>query len=351
MKRITTRDVAAEADVSLATVDRVINNRSGVSDKTVARIHAVIDKLGYVRDINAVNLVKNRTYRIMFIFPDYDNDFMDQLQNEILSLNTNEEVNRTVIDIEKVPPLDALALAKTLDSVSEEAYTGVVFVAIDAVVVADAVNRLKERGLVAVTIVSDLVSPAVSHFVGINNVAAGRTAGGLLGRFLSPTFNDKKKKVAVVAGSMTLVDHMQRRSGFEQVLKSEYPHLKVLPIIEGHDDNALTQKLLDELFEKYDDIAGLYSLGAAKAGVVASLKKHDRTNKITTIAHDLTELSRTSLFNGTFDAVIDQDTAHQARSAVRVVKAIADQSPISQSKERISIDIYLRDNLPGALKS
>lgn len=351
MKRITTRDVAAEAKVSLATVDRVINCRPGVSPKTVARINNAIEKLGYVRDMNAVNLVKGRVYRIRFILPDSDNDFMDQLQNEIHSLKSSEEMNRTAVDIQTVPAIDASALAAALDSVPEDKYSGVVFVAIDAAIVAESVKRLKARGIVAVTIISDISSSAVDHFVGINNIAAGRTAASLLGRFITPSQAAKtpqtaKQKVAVVAGSMMLADHMQRRTGFEQVLKSEYPQLEVLPVVEGHDDNELTQQLLDELFNQHPDIVGLYSLGAAKTGVTTSLKRHKGTCKITTIVHDLTGVTRTGLLDGTFDAVINQDPAHQARSAVRVVKAITDKSPISQSKERIRIDVYLRDNLP-----
>jgi len=118
MKRITTRDVANEAKLSLATVDRVINRRAGVSPKAVAKIQTAIKKLGYVRDMNAVNLVKGRVYRIRFILPDSDNDFMDQLQNEIRALKPSEELNRTTVDIHCVAALDASALAAALDIIS-----------------------------------------------------------------------------------------------------------------------------------------------------------------------------------------------------------------------------------------
>ena len=79
---------------------------------------------------------------------------------------------------------------------------------------------------------------------------------------------------------------------------------------------------------------------------MASLTKHQRAQKVCTIAHDLVDITRAGLIDGTFDAIINQDPAHQVRSAVRVVRALADNMPISGSKERIRIDIYLRDNLP-----
>ncbi len=51
---------AARAGVSLATVDRVLNGRAGVRSVTRARVEAAIAELGFVRDMAAANLAKNR---------------------------------------------------------------------------------------------------------------------------------------------------------------------------------------------------------------------------------------------------------------------------------------------------
>ena len=60
--RPTTKDLAEEAGVSLATVDRVLNDRANVSDRSREKVQQAIAKIGFVRNIAAVNLVKNRTY-------------------------------------------------------------------------------------------------------------------------------------------------------------------------------------------------------------------------------------------------------------------------------------------------
>ena len=49
MKRITVHDVAEQAGVPLATVDRVLNRRSGVSGAMSGRVRATIDRLGFQR--------------------------------------------------------------------------------------------------------------------------------------------------------------------------------------------------------------------------------------------------------------------------------------------------------------
>lgn len=346
MKRVTIHDVVAEANVSLATVDRVINNRLGVREKTIDRVNQAIKKLGYTRDLSAANLAKRREYRIRFILPEGDNSFMFQIKQEIGHLMHVKDNNRTFIDVLEVPAFDAGALTDALDNVPEDSYTGVVFVAVDSAVVRDAVARLKDRGLIPVTLVSDIPSAPRAHFVGINNIAAGRTAASLMGRFLtSASTHNVNGKIVIVAGSMLLKDHLDRRLGFEQVLKAEYPSLGIFAVVEGGDDRKITEKLLDDLFQKNPDIMGLYSLAAAKQGVIRSLKKQCFENKVCTIAHDLTRESRAALMDGTFDAVITQDPPHQVRSAVRVIKNCADDIAISVSEERIRIDIYIRDNL------
>lgn len=356
MKTITTRDVANEAQVSLATVDRVINKRPGVKPATAERINQVIKKLGYVRDLSAANLAKKRTYKIRFILPDSDNPFMDQLKAEIEGIRALEMQQKTLIEITTVPALSVKALSSALLQAAREKLDGVVFVAIDNDEIKQTVNKVANSQTIPITIVSDIPSAPRAHFVGINNEAAGRTAASLLGRFL-PCRQDlpqahlpQKQKIALVGGSMSLMDHMQRRHGFEQVIAEDYPHLEILPMLEGHDNNQLTEQLVDELLERHPDISGLYNLGAANEAVVKSLQKHQakHNNKIYAIGHDLLPATRRALIDGTFDAVINQDPAHQVRSAVRVARTLVDKRPILASKERIRIDIYLKDNLPDS---
>ncbi len=69
-KFITIKDVAKEADVSIATVSRVINNGSVKADKR-KRILQAIEKLNYVPNSSARNLASvSKTKRITLIIPD-----------------------------------------------------------------------------------------------------------------------------------------------------------------------------------------------------------------------------------------------------------------------------------------
>ncbi len=60
-ERVTIRDVAARAGVSVATVSKVVNRRYGVATTTYAKVQSVIDELGYESSIVARSLRNART--------------------------------------------------------------------------------------------------------------------------------------------------------------------------------------------------------------------------------------------------------------------------------------------------
>ncbi|MCG9793105.1 substrate-binding domain-containing protein [Flavobacterium algicola] len=64
------KDVAKAANVALATVDRVIHNRAGVSIKTKEKVLKVIEKMGYKPNIMASNLSKSKKTIIGVLIPD-----------------------------------------------------------------------------------------------------------------------------------------------------------------------------------------------------------------------------------------------------------------------------------------
>lgn len=76
-KRVTTHDVAKKAGVSQPTVSLVLsrNANARVSSETRARVLAAAHDLGYLPNVVARSLVRNRSYAIGVIVPDLRNPF------------------------------------------------------------------------------------------------------------------------------------------------------------------------------------------------------------------------------------------------------------------------------------
>jgi LacI family transcriptional regulator len=75
----TVRDVATRAGVSVATVSRVINETSPVSDKLSARVLAAVDELGYQPNRLARSLRRGETQTLGLIVPNIADPFFAEM--------------------------------------------------------------------------------------------------------------------------------------------------------------------------------------------------------------------------------------------------------------------------------
>ncbi|WP_336773905.1 LacI family DNA-binding transcriptional regulator [Paenibacillus sp. MMO-58] len=103
----TIRDVAREANVSIATVSRVLNGLTGYSDKTKQKVIKTIEDMGYHPNAIARYLNNRRTQTIGVMFPAVTNEFASAVLQgieeyalergySVLVCNTAVDGNRTM---------------------------------------------------------------------------------------------------------------------------------------------------------------------------------------------------------------------------------------------------------------
>jgi LacI family transcriptional regulator len=338
---LTLKDIAREAGVSLATVDRVLHERPGVRPGTVKRVKDTIARHEFRPFAAAADLARGRTNRFAVVITVGSNLFMQQILSHLREMNGWLSARRSVVEVITTDVFNPEVLARTLDSLRGR-FDGLAVVALDHPSVRAAIDDLIDSGTPVVTLVSDVPSSRRQHYVGIENIAAGRTAGTLMGRLIGP----RHGKVGIVAGSQGLRDHAERIFGFNQVLGSDFPELDVLPPVEGRDEDDISENLTVRLLSDHPDMVGLYNVGAGTQGVAKAVTDSGRANETIFIGHDLTNFTRRLLLRGVMDAAIVQDPGHEARSVVRVLLALVRQEPILVEQEKIRIDIIMRDNLP-----
>jgi LacI family transcriptional regulator len=339
LRRATVHDVAREAGVSLATVDRVLNARPGVRPATAEKVADAIKALDFRRDLSASLLARARDLRIRFFIPDGRNEFMLNLGAAIARRARSALTERITLETRSVKALDPSALARALDELDPRICDCAVIVATDDDRVRRAVDAAGRRGIAVVTLVSDLPGSARRHFVGIDNMAAGRTAASLLGRFCMPG------KIGLVAGSLALRDHRERLEGFSAVLRSEFrEHASVGPT-EGFDDDAATERAVLAMLKAHPDLVGIYNFGAGNAGLIAALEQAGRAGRLRVVAHELTAPTRAGLRSGAIDVVLDQNPEGEIRAAIAAARSLARGRGVEAEAEPIEIGIFVRDNL------
>ena len=182
--RLTLNDVAREAGVSTATVDRVLNERSGVRGRTREIVVDTARRLGYISETPtaADPAASAPPIRLHFVLPMGTNMFVRALSQQ---LEMQGAARRGLeVRIDAIEGFNPDRLARALAELEGEAH-GVGIIALDHPTVREAVRRLSEVGVKVVTLASDILHVPRVAYVGIDNRAAGRLAGYVLGRFLA----------------------------------------------------------------------------------------------------------------------------------------------------------------------
>ncbi|MGP1355688.1 LacI family DNA-binding transcriptional regulator, partial [Roseicyclus sp.] len=259
----TLADVAREAGVSLATVDRVLHDRPGVSSRMRARVLGAARQIGYLQGGEAAAL---RPVRLAALLPAGTNSFIADL-----AASLSEEAARrdgVALRIERVESLEGGAMAARLLALGARA-EGIAVVAVNHPAMRDALRRLDAAGVRVVTLASDIPDAPRLGYVGIDNGQAGRLAGLLLGRFLGPA---PRGKVALFAGTLAYRGHQEREMGFRQVLAEDFPGLEILQLRESGEDRERAAAETRALLARHPDLRAIYNAGGGTVGIAQALR-------------------------------------------------------------------------------
>ena len=121
MKRITIYDVAKEADVSLATVSRVINDSNVVREDTRIRVQEAIEKLGYKPNAIAQGLALSKTTTVSIVMSEkmfaYNGKILNGLMDVAKIYNYNIMFHTTSKGISKMQDVIESIIKSRVDGV------------------------------------------------------------------------------------------------------------------------------------------------------------------------------------------------------------------------------------------
>jgi LacI family transcriptional regulator len=341
MRKATIADIAQLADVSTATVDRVLNGRPGVSAANRQRVNTAAKSLGYLPTEGKITL-PSRPAHLEFFIPPGVNDFMHGLATTIRDFAANLPLVASC-RVHTIDDLSPMALIKSVEKVALQT-DGVGLITIDHPTTRSAIRNLTEAGLRVVTIASDVPSTPRSAYVGVDNRVAGRTAGLLMGRMARTGGGS----VALFLGSRAYHGHQERENGFRAVLAGQFPGLALLPPIETDESSDRSYTAAAALLDSHPDLTGIYCVGAGRSGIARAVAEHAGRHRARpcVIFHDLTDVTRRLLAEDVIDIVIDQNARLTGeQSVIRLLGSIASTAPFLTLKF-IEPRIILRENIP-----
>lgn len=328
------------AEVSSATVDRVLNNRAGVGARTKATVLSVAQKLGYIASPEfPLEKSASSKLKLDFVLPTANNQFMSILRNEIESqAKARENLDVHVTEAKDIDPRKLAEKIRSLEGIAE----GIGIVALDHPDVREAIRLVSKAGAKIVTIASDISYVPRVDYIGIDNRAAGRLAGYLMNRFYNGAGSGK---VAMFSGSLAYRGHEEREMGFRHILAEDSPRMHIVEQLEMMDDPDTAFRITMELLAKHSDLSAIYNVGAGNSGIARALKVSNLKRHVLLIGHDATEDTRELLLDGTLDAVIDQNPRVEAREALNALEGAITGKHFEKHPPRLQV--IFRENIPA----
>jgi LacI family transcriptional regulator len=302
-------DIAAQAGLSRATVDRVLHGREGVRPETVAQVNLAIDELERQRE--QVHL-SGRTIILDLVMQTPERFAIasrEALEAELRSLRPVVLRARSHLH-EHSDPAVAAAL---LDAVGRRGSHGVILKAPDHPLVVDAVQRLADRGIPTVTFVTDVPTSRRVAYVGMDNVAAGATAAYLVTRWAGSS-----GAVLVTVSHSSFRGEEEREVGFRRTLAELAPGRSVHEV---KDTDGLDRTILGAVrgaLARHPSIDAVYSAGGGNVATLAAFEEIGMT-PVVYVAHDLDGDNRTLLRTGRLSAVLHHDLRADMRRACRLL--------------------------------
>lgn len=336
MKKPSAKDVAKASGVSLATVDRVLNNRGGVSLDKEKRVLEWARKLKMDR---ALNQRVARTVRIAVLIQPPSNPFHGRVQSAFESANRIYAQFNLQFRVFHIDPSRPQATARLVRQIEAD-HQGIVISAEHHPDILKAISMVLKPEFPVVALVTDMRGISGVTYVGPDNHQAGRVAGELMGRLIGTQGGD----IIVVAGLLSMVGHEEREMGFRSVLRERFPECRICAVLESQESPERAGELVHHVLNSNRGVRGIYNASAGARHVVEAIKSLGSPQKVIFITHELTDERRGLLKDGLIDVIIDQDPETEVRTTVEHLAHYFSRRDEPPTSLITPISIHMREN-------
>jgi LacI family transcriptional regulator len=333
-------DIARSVGVSVGTVDRALNNRGRIGEATKARVLRAAESMRYHPNLSASILASGRRLRISVILPTTTKVFYDEVRCGIDAEHRTYANSLIQLEYRSFPRFgvgERAAFRAALDAGAD----GI----ISAFSEPQKLPALLEGSAQSATAVVAVVTggPSSGHVPGvsIDPGMSGALAAGLMGK----TLQGRPGKVAVETGDLHAWEHKHKIKAFAQIMKTYYPHLRLLPPVETRGLQKEAFQQTSALITAHPDLIGYYVSTANSMAVIRGLKVQGLLGKVALITTDVFPRLLPHLRSGAVTATLYQRPRVQGELALRMLYNILCKRNGVAENVLLQPHVIMRENL------
>lgn len=344
MSRPTIPDLAKAANVSISTVDRVLNGRDPVRAQTSERVLEAARKIGFHGVTAIARRLESDKKVIKFGF------LLKQSHRKLYQMWAELLTSA----VETFPDAHGRPIVRFMDDLSPDKATEAIFslsreadvigmITSDHPQVNHAVDGLALEGIPVVTMISDLSTGARAAYVGNDCIKKGRTAAWFI-----EGLNPNGGKAAVFVGSHRYLAQELNEMGFRSYFRESGPQFQMLETVATLEEPEIAYEATRRLLKEEAEWVGLYVAGGGITGVMRALRDDGSpaAKRLVVIAHELTGETRSGLAEGLIRVVLSHPAKALADTLVRAMAEALAAPPASPVAQYIlPFDFYSATNI------
>lgn len=245
---------------------------------------------------------------------------------------------------------DAQKQAEKIKSWVAMGKQGILFAASDPETVGPAIKDAIAAGIVCVAMDTDAPDSGRVAYVGTDNYEAGKIAAKVLGDML-----EGKGTVAISTGSITASNSLERIDGFREVMKADYPNIRVLDdILVDNEDRAVAEQKAKAKIAAEPGLSAFFGVYALNGPACANaVKAAGRQEDIRVVCFDTTPEHMNMIKSGMIDATVGQRPYLMGKKGVELISKIIREGEEKALEEMgatngvidTGVDIVRQDNV------
>jgi len=352
-EKITIKDIAEKADVSVGTVDRVLHNRANVSQQAKDKVTEALNSLNYHPNVYASTLAYNKSYTFILLMPNHESEaYWEEIEEGVRKAMESLRDFNVDVEIMHYELFDAKSFVFQCTKCIDSKPDGVVIVPSEHDATRAFADTLHEEGIPFVLLDSYMPDLQPLSFWGQDSFSSGFFAAKMLMLIASGEKEIMLMK-RVKKGHVTSKQQANREVGFLHYMKEYFPHIKIAELQMPYNGTKKENDfLLTAFFREHPNVRHCITFNS-KAHIVGDYFLRHAMRDMQIMGYDMVEKNAECLRLGSISFLIAQHAYQQGYSCIDTLfKAVVlkkEVRPINYmpiellSKE--NVDFYRRTQL------
>lgn len=323
-ERITIKDIAEKAGVSVGTVDRVLHKRPNVSKKALAKVNKALEEMNYEPNAYASALANSRRYTFYCLMPKHESEAyweeVEQGQKKCCDARRDFHV---YINVKYYKRNDLESFEAQANEILAAEPDGVIIVPAKLDMTRPFTDELHERQIPFIMLDSYLPDLRPLAFYGQDSFASGYFAAKMLMLIAAQENEVMLMKQTLDGINVASKQQDNREVGFRHYMRDHFPNVKIHELdLPYQCTKKQHEQLLEEYFKEHPHTHHCITLNS-KAHIVGEFLLKTNRRNVQIMGYDMVGKNARCLREGSISFLIAQHGYQQGYFSVdALVRAI-----------------------------